>query len=132
MHITRKGEYSSGPLSAQVTHPFASLWIRKQLLNRRLAVLLTDSKRAYDNLERLQTQVMQTEKLASIGRLVSGAAHELNNPLTAILGYSELLGENLDLGPEQASMARKIGQQALELDFLSNALGRGRGPSGKR
>jgi len=40
---------------------------------------------------RLQEQLLQSEKLASIGQLISGVAHELNNPLAAILGYAELL-----------------------------------------
>jgi signal transduction histidine kinase len=88
------------------------IFTRQQLLNRRLAHLLDDSKHAYDNLERLQSQVMQSEKLASIGRLVSGAAHELNNPLTAILGYSELISDDESVPAAQRGFAEKIGQQA--------------------
>jgi signal transduction histidine kinase len=88
------------------------IFTRQQLLNRRLAVLLTNSKQAYDNLERLQTQVMQTEKLASIGRLVSGAAHELNNPLTAILGYSELIASDQEVPAAPRGFAEKISHQA--------------------
>lgn len=41
----------------------------------------------------LQRQLVTTEKLAGLGQLVGGFAHELNNPLTAVLGYSELLSE---------------------------------------
>lgn len=41
----------------------------------------------------LQKQLVRSEKLAGIGQLVSGAAHELNNPLTAVLGYTEMLTE---------------------------------------
>lgn len=99
------------------------IFTRQQVLNRRLAVLLTDSKRAYDNLERLQSQVMQTEKLASIGRLVSGAAHELNNPLTAILGYSELIASDQEVPAAPRGFAEKIGQQARRTkNLVSNLL----------
>ena len=99
------------------------IFTRQQLLNRRLALLLADSKQAYDNLERLQTQVMLSEKLASIGRLVSGAAHELNNPLTAILGYSELIADDQNVPPAQRGFAEKISQQARRTkNLVSNLL----------
>ena len=45
----------------------------------------------------LQQQLMQSEKLSTIGTFISGIAHELNNPLTVILGYSESLMDNENL-----------------------------------
>jgi two-component system NtrC family sensor kinase len=45
----------------------------------------------------LQAKLAHTEKMASIGRLVSGVAHEVNNPLAAILGFTDLLLENPDV-----------------------------------
>lgn len=85
------------------------VYVRQQLLDRELVRLLDHSRTAFDNLKRLQAQILQSEKLASIGRLVGGAAHELNNPITAMLGYSDLL-LSTSLTGDQRPLAIKIGQ----------------------
>jgi len=51
----------------------------------------------------LQAKLAHSEKMATIGRLVSGVAHEVNNPLAAILGFTDLLLEN----PEVPAAARE-------------------------
>jgi signal transduction histidine kinase len=88
------------------------IFVKQYGLDRELMRLLEKSQHGYQNLQRLQNQLVQKEKLASLGQLVAGAAHEINNPLTAILGYSELLAANPSLGVEQLSMTKKIAQQA--------------------
>ena len=97
------------------------VFIRQHLLDRELTHLLNHSRESFANLNRLQAQVLQTEKLASIGQLVGGAAHELNNPITAMLGYSDLLLSTL-LTPEQAPLAAKIGQYVRRTKSLVASL----------
>ena len=100
----------------------ACLFLRQYLLDRQLMRLLESSHRSLENLQRLQSQLVQKEKLASLGQLVAGAAHEINNPLTAILGYSELLADNASLTSEQTGMVHKIGQQARRTRDLVSGL----------
>jgi len=97
------------------------IMIRQQLLDRELFRLLQRSRDAFDNLKRLQAQLVQSEKLASIGQLVGGAAHELNNPITAMLGYSDLL-LSTPLTAEQQPFAAKIGHYVRRTKSLVASL----------
>jgi PAS domain S-box-containing protein len=72
--------------------------------------------------QRLQQQLIQSERLAAMGQMIAGVAHELNNPLTAILGVTELLRDQsgdenatrqLDLAHRQARRAAHIVQSLL-------------------
>jgi PAS domain S-box-containing protein len=60
------------------------------------------------NQKRMQEELIQSKKLASIGELVSGVAHELNNPLTVIMGYSQLLIAEQSLQDRHRQMAQKV------------------------
>ncbi len=62
---------------------------------------VTERIRAEGMEKQLQSQLLQSEKLSALGELVSGVAHELNNPLAIISGYSELMLEDDDM-PDQA------------------------------
>lgn len=94
---------------------------RQRMLDRELMRLLEQSRNAFDNLKRLQAQILQSEKVASVGQLVGGAAHELNNPITAMLGYSDLL-LNTHLSKEQQPLAAKIGQHVRRTKSLVASL----------
>ncbi len=70
------------------------VFLRTHLADADRARLLAQSESSVMNLQRLQAQMVHSEKLVSLGQLAAGAAHEINNPLTAILGYSDLLADD--------------------------------------
>jgi two-component system NtrC family sensor kinase len=80
--------------------------------------LLAQSEQSIENLQRLQAQLVQSEKLVSLGQLAAGAAHEINNPLTAILGFSDLLADDPLLPEKARGLASKIRDQARRTKTL--------------
>jgi len=89
------------------------------------------SGRDITEVKRLEEQLIQAEKLAAMGQMLAGVAHELNNPLTAILGASELLRDRagiddhtkrqLEMTHRQARRAARIVQNLLEFSRPSSA-----------
>jgi len=73
--------------------------------------LYEETCRAYEDLRRTQEQLLQSEKMSAVGQLIAGVAHELNNPLTAILGYAQLL-DGAGLDHRSADYVRKLFKQA--------------------
>lgn len=99
----------------------AMVFMKQQFLDVELIRLLRASQHSFQELQLLQSQLVQSEKLASLGQLVGGAAHELNNPLTAMLGYSELLAAT-ELTPQQRGLADRISQQTKRVRTLVSSL----------
>jgi two-component system NtrC family sensor kinase len=89
------------------------------------------SGRDITEVKRLEEQLIQAEKLAAMGQMLAGVAHELNNPLTAILGASELLRDRpgiddhtkrqLEMTHRQARRAARIVQNLLEFSRPATA-----------
>jgi len=99
--------------------PLAGLiFVRSHFAETDRARLLVQSEQALENLKRLQAQLVQTEKLVSLGQLAAGAAHEINNPLAAILGFSDLLADDEALPDKARSTASKIREQARRTKTL--------------
>ncbi len=72
---------------------------------------LTERKRAEEQLQRQHEALVQTEKLAAMGQLLAGVAHELNNPLSVLLGQAALLRETVRDQPV-AGRVEKIAKAA--------------------
>ena len=101
----------------------AFVFLRQYFQDQALVSLLNDSRRAYDRQKELQNQLVQKEKLASLGNLIAGAAHEINHPLNAIVACSEQLWSGESLSAQQDALIRKITNQAHRTrDLVANLL----------
>ena len=84
--------------------------------------LYQDLEQKVRELKRLQGQLIQTEKLSAIGELVSGVAHELNNPLTSVIGFSQLLLDIIET-PREREFLEKIFSEAMSCsEIIRNLL----------
>jgi signal transduction histidine kinase len=92
------------------------------LLARELRRLVRLSQASLENLKNVQARVTHSQKLAALGRLAAGATHEISNPLTAILGYSELLTDVPSLSPPDRESAQIIQKQVHRAQAAVNSL----------
>jgi signal transduction histidine kinase len=101
----------------------ALVFFRQQLVYQERTGLVHELWESLENVKRLQTHFVQSEKLSSLGQLAAGAAHEINNPLTAILGYSDLLMEEHPAQTRAHTLGEKIRDQARRTkDLVTNLL----------
>jgi C4-dicarboxylate-specific signal transduction histidine kinase len=76
------------------------------------ARLYSETLRQLEELKRTQAQLVHSEKLSAVGELASGVAHEINNPLTTILGQAHLLLDHRDSTPHVRSRLMIIADEA--------------------
>jgi signal transduction histidine kinase len=86
---------------AELQAAFESMLQRFNSTREKLDAQMAEERRMREELESLQGQVIRQERLAAVGQLVSGVAHEINNPLQSISGFAELLRLQRNL-PESA------------------------------
>ena len=101
---------------AELQEAFITMAANLRETHQALDVQIEQERKMRETLQSLQRQVVRQERLAAVGILVSGVAHELNNPLQAILGTAELLERHRGLSPEALE----------ELAFVKTQSGRAR------
>jgi two-component system NtrC family sensor kinase len=89
----------------------AALRELNETLEQRVKERTAELESAYGSLMATQEQLLQSAKMAAVGELISGIAHELNNPLTGVMGFTQLL-IGMDLGPRSKELAEKVYQQS--------------------
>jgi len=88
VHLARDGRHIPVEISAHLIE------LHGQRLAMAMARDLTERKRAENDRQVFQAQLMHVHKLESLGTLVGGVAHEINNPIMGIMNYAELIGED--------------------------------------
>ena len=107
-----KREFASGDLKILESAALQSAAAMKNLtLLHELSQSNCELRETLTELQRTQAQLIQSQKVTAVGELVAGVAHDLNNPLTTVIGFSELLcAEATD--ENQRSRLKIIGQEA--------------------
>jgi two-component system NtrC family sensor kinase len=82
---------------------------------------------------RLQDQLIQSEKMSAIGQLIAGVAHDLNNPLASVVGFSDFLAEAAEIPPSLQEPLQVIRQEAERAAMIvKNLLSFARSQEGER
>jgi PAS domain S-box-containing protein len=117
-------------LDRTTVHPFTAEECDLALSFAHQAAMAIENARLYgdlqqqmEQLKQAQLQLLQTAKLAAVGELAAGVAHEINNPLTNVLGYAELLLQDKPEGHPDAGDLRTIATEARRArDIVRNLL----------
>ncbi len=111
-----------GQLAESFNHMLVRLKQARQELEDYGKTLEEKVERRSQQLKKIQAQLMQSEKLASLGRLASGVAHEINSPLTGILTFAHLLMRKLKDNPELQKELELIVRETTRVSIIVRGL----------
>ncbi len=103
---------------------FAEMVERLRVAREKIAGQVEEERRMREEVQLLQQQVIRQERLAAIGVLLSGIAHELNNPLQAIAGFADLLQRDPDVKPSARADLGLIQKESARASAIIRNLSR--------
>ena len=112
--FSRRVEVISGDECGELAYVFNQMTENLQRSREQL-------ERTVDTLKTTQAQLIQSEKLSGIGEFVAGVAHELNNPLTSVMGFAELLSRS-DANPQHKRYLELIQKSAQRCQKIVQSL----------
>ncbi|MDI6790975.1 MAG: ATP-binding protein [Thermodesulfobacteriota bacterium] len=99
-------------------HAFARMDNRLGEQRKEIKEYIASLENANRELKKVQEEVIRSEKLASVGRLAAGVAHEIGNPLAAIIGYVELLIQRAVSKEEEQDFLRRIASELQRINGI--------------
>jgi signal transduction histidine kinase/ligand-binding sensor domain-containing protein len=98
-----------------------ALQIEKILLERKVSIRTEELNRSLENLKSTQSQLIHAEKMASLGELTAGIAHEIQNPLNFVNNFSELNTELINELVEEADKGNTAEVKSIAADLKENS-----------
>ncbi len=107
---------------ARLAESFNHMSLTLQGKDRQVSEHVAALERANIELHRAREEAVRTEKMASIGLLAAGMAHEIGTPLATIMGYAEMLGSERSDNPAVQDFSRRISQESARIDRIVRGL----------
>ena len=112
------GRNEIGTLSASLSRMSHKLEEDKKQIGQYITSLEDSNKK----LKKAQDEVLRSEKLASVGKLAAGIAHEIGNPIGIIIGYIEILRQNTSPKEENLDMLKRVENEIMRIDKIIREL----------
>jgi two-component system NtrC family sensor kinase len=113
---------SAGPVTSRLQLALSRLATALESERTRNSRQLEELRAANDRLSRLQAELVASDRLATVGKLAAGVAHEVGNPLAGILGYVSVLQSRAAGAPETLDVLRRIEHEVQRIDGIVRSL----------
>jgi signal transduction histidine kinase len=119
---SRRAPPSAGDEVAQLRRAFDDLLVRLADYERRTEVAMAESRASLDQVRAAQDSLLRNERLAAVGLLTAGVAHELGTPISILLGYLELLSDPDVSAADRAEYLDRIRMAAQRVSAIVHDL----------